>query len=199
MIQTMIESFLTENAYAIGVFFAFLVLALIYVRANKTALLILHMDDNHHPKQSSAVTDVITTISRVNNLINLFTQKDRLVIYARESYEAKFHANLLIVNTNNFITKGAVESTNPSYFRNDAQIQGVKLFRFLKMSRVKTLYVCGLRADDCFEKTVTDAIVFADRKVVLITEFMKLTQEELRVITRLMELGAKLGKPLPKQ
>lgn len=185
--------------FIFGILFAgaLLALYLLFIRADKSALLVIDVQNDFCPGGSLAVTDGDTIVPVINKWIDRFASHNGLVVYSRDWHPEKtrhfvcdenpegwpphcirdtpganFHKGLVITDYNNILSKGLGQEDAYSAFDNGAQIQGMKLYRFLKINRVKTLYVCGLATDYCVKKTVMDALGYG-YEVVLITEAMK--------------------------
>lgn len=170
----------------------------LFVHPNKSALLIIDMQNDFCPGGSLGVTDGNTIVPIINQWIARFRNEKKLIIYSRDWHPEKtnhfkspenpqgwevhcvantpgaaFHKDLVITNPNNILSKGMEKDVDAySAFDNGARIQAVNLHRFLKINRIKKLYVCGLATDFCVKKTVMDGIGYG-YEVYLITNAMK--------------------------
>lgn len=194
-----------------------LVIYLAFIRADKTALLVIDMQNDFCPGGSLAVTEGDTIVPTINKWIDSFTSHKGLVIYSRDWHPektrhfvcdenpkgwpphcvrdtigAQFHKDLRTTDHDNILSKGMGQEDAYSAFDNSARIQGVKLFRFLKINRVRTLYICGLATDYCVKQSVMDALGYG-YEVYLITDAMKaVTGDGQAAIDEMVANGAKV-------
>lgn len=186
------------------VIFGFVVMALIvafyllFVQANKTALLVIDMQDDFLLLgRALAVKGGESIVTTINKWINLFLYNNRLIVYSRDWHPkktrhfkceenpkgwdehcvadtpgAQFHRHLIVADTGNILSKGMGQEDAYSAFDNAARIKGMDLHRFFRINRVKTLFVCGVATDFCVRATVMDALGLG-YKVILLVDAMK--------------------------
>lgn len=208
-----------NSSFVFGVLLAAIFTAtyMIFIHANKTALLIIDVQNDFCPGGSLAVTDGDKIIPVINNWIAFFTKKERLVIYSRDWHPektrhfvcdenpkgwpphcvrdtigAQFHKDLLVTDNSNIVSKGTGQENAYSAFDNNARIQGVKLFRFLKINRVRTLYVCGLATDYCVKQSVMDALGYGFEVYLLLNAMKAVTGDGQAAINEMVAHGAKV-------
>lgn len=190
---------------------------LIFIRADKTALLVIDMQNDFCPGGSLAVTNGDKIVPIINKWINRFKDHNGLVIYSRDwhpektrhfvcdenpkgwpphcvrdTFGAQFHKDLIITEYNNILSKGMSQEDAYSAFDNGARIQDVKLYRFLNINRVKTLYVCGLATDYCVKKSVMDALGYGFEVYLLVDAMKAVSGDGKTAIDEMVAHGAKV-------
>ena len=195
-----------------------LVIYFMFIRADKSALLVIDMQNDFCPGGSLAVTDGDTIIPIINKWIRLFFSNKKLCVFTGDwhpaetphfksekypdgpwpvhcvagSRGAQFHKELQVVDSANVLRKGMGTADAYSAFDNGAFIQQMTLNGFLKLNRIKTLFVCGLATDYCVKATVMDALGLGYEVFLLVDAMKAVTGDGQAAIDEMVANGAKV-------